>query len=193
MTSISDWAIYKGLIGIMVILTIMAVCTSPARALPPPLSLEELAVQSDLVIEGRVAKVWLYPQWLTYLKKGGLGTRGITLLKEAPATEEGMLQLIHNFPYKFLPSAQVAVDAVYLAEVQVERTVKGQTAGVIFIPFLRYHFLNDRRLEGPWTERTYLEGEHLKMYLRQNGPFFESTYWNAVRPLNTKGLINKNR
>ncbi len=135
MASISDWAVYKGLIGIMVILTIMAVSTSQARALPPPLSLEELAVQSDLVIEGRVTKVWLYPQWLTYLKKGGLGTRGMTLLKEAPATEEGMLQLIRNFPYKFLPRAQVAVDGVYLAEVQVERTVKGQTAGVFLSPF----------------------------------------------------------
>ena len=193
MASISDWAVYKGLIGIMVILTIMAVYPSPAHALPPPLSLEELAVRSDLVIEGRVTKVWLYPQWLTYLKKGGLGTRGMTLLKEAPATAEGMLQLIHNFPYKSLPDAQVAVDGVYLAEVQVERTIKGQPAGVIFIPFLRYHFLTDRHLEGPWTERTYLEGEHLKMYLRQNGPFFESTHWNAVRPLNTKGLLNKNR
>jgi hypothetical protein len=65
----------------------------------------------------------------------------------------------------------------------VEQTLKGQSESPIFIPFVRYHFLTDHRLEGPWTERQYQVGEHLKMHLRQNGPFFESTWWNAVRPV----------
>lgn len=193
MTLFSSRAIPKWLLPhIAALLTFLGFSLSAAQALPPPFSPEELTARSDLVIEGRVTKVWLYPQWLTYLKEGGLGTRGMTMLKEAPATEEGILQLIRNFPYKSLQRVQVAVDSVHLAEVHIEKTIKGQAEKVIFIPFLRYHFLNDRRLEGPWTERTYHEGERLKMYLRKNGPFFESTYWNAVRSLDTKGIDDKN-
>ena len=193
MALFSSRAISKWLLAhIAALLTLFGFSLSAAQALPPPLSTEELAARSDLVIEGRITRVWFYPQWLTYLKEGGLGTRGMIMLKEAPATEEGMLPLIRNFPYKSLQRVQVAVDSIHLAEVDVKKSLKGQAEKVIFIPFLRYHFLNDRRLEGPWAERTYHEGERLKMYLRKNGPFFESTYWNAIRPLDTKGLNDKN-
>ena len=167
----------------MVLLAILALAAPTAQALPPPLSPQELTARSDVVIEGRVAQVWLYSQWLTHLKNGGLGPRGKALLQQTPATDEGLLRLIRNFPYnKSGRPAPVAVDGVYLAEVQVEKTLKGQTEGVIFIPFVRFHFTG-RSIEGPWTERQYQAGEYLKMYLRQNGPFFESTWWNAVRPV----------
>ena len=193
MALFSSRAIPKWLLPhIATLLTFLGFSLSAAQALPPPFSPEELTARSDLVIEGRVTKVWLYPQWLTYLKEGGLGTTGMTILKEVPATEEGMLHLIRNFPYKSLQGVQVEVDVIHLAEVHMEKSLKGQAAKVIFIPFLRYHFLNGFLPAGPWTERTYHEGERRKMYLRKNGPFFESTYWNAVRPLDTKGLDDKN-
>ncbi len=153
------------------------------QALPPPLSRDELTARSDLIIEGRVTKVWQYQQWLAYLKEGGLGAEGAMMLKEVPATEEGMLHLIRNFPYKNMPNVQVAIDGIFLAEISVEKRFKGPAEKVIFIPFVRFHFLDERRLVGPWTEPSYHAGERLKMYLRKTGPFFESTYWNAVRPL----------
>lgn len=165
-------------LGLMAVLALLPLA---ARALPPPLGPQELAERSDLVIEGRVTKVWPYSEWLTFLKDGGLGAAGKALLQQAPATKRGLLDLIRNYPYKTNP--EVAVDGVYLAEVQVEQTLKGQAESPIFIPFVRFHFLTGRRLEGPWTERQYQVGEHLKLHLRQNGPFFESTWWNAVRPL----------
>ncbi len=180
---ISKRAFYLRPLTHMGLLILLLLSPLAVLALPPPLSLEELAGRSDLVIEGRVTRVWPYPQWLAYVKEGGLGTRGKALLQEAPPTEEGMLGLIRNFPYKSLPGVQVSVEGVYLAQVQVEQTLKGQADKVIFIPFVRFHFLTDRRLEGPWTERQYQVGEYLKLYLRQNGPFFESTWWNAVRPV----------
>lgn len=173
----------KRLIFPLVLLTFLVLLPLTAMALPPPLNPTELLERSDLVIEGRVKKVWLYSQWLTFLQEGGLGSGGKTLLKQAPVTNEGLLRLIRNFPYKSSVPVEVAVDSFHLAEVQVEKVLKGQPERVIFIPFVSFHFLTDRRLEGPWTERQYHVGEHLKMFLRQTGPFFESTWWNAVRPL----------
>jgi hypothetical protein len=181
--TISNRAFPQRLIAPMLILVGLALAPSAARALPPPLNPAELSAKSDLVIEGRVAKVWLYSRWLTYLKEGGMGPAGKALLQQAPATDQAMLTLIRNFPYKSWPGLPVAVDGINLAEVKVEKTLKGQAIKVIFIPFIRFHFLTERRLEGPWTEHHYRAGEHLKMHLRQNGPFFESTWWNSVRPL----------
>ena len=183
MTLIRNPSGSQWLIMTVVLLALLAQAPPTARALPPPLSPEELQQRADLVIEGRVTKVWLYSEWLTFLRHGGMGAAAQTLLKQAPATDAELLRLIRNFPYKSGVPLKVAVDSSHLAEVQVAKTLKGQPEKVIFIPFLRYHFLTGPSLEGPWTERTYHVGEHLRLYLRQNGPFFESTYWNAVRLL----------
>ena len=173
----------KGLIISIGLLALTALTPPAALPLPPPLSPDELAARSDLVIEGRVTKVWPYSKWLAHVKQGGMGPAGEALLQQAPATDQEMLSLIRNFPYKSFPGVQVEVDGIFLAQIQVEKTCKGQTAGAIFVPFVRFHFLTERRLEGPWNERPYQAGEHLKMHLRKNGPFFESTWWNAVRPM----------
>lgn len=178
-------AVHKWLISQIALLTILALAPPEARALPPPLSPTELTARSDLIIQGRVTKIWRYPQWVAYLKDGGLGTSGKALLEEAPATDEGLLRLIRNFPYKSRPG--VAIDGIYLAQVLVEQTLKGPRTGVIFIPFVRFHFLAGGQVEGPWNERQYQVGEHLKMYLRHSGPFYESTWWNAVRSLDKQG------
>jgi hypothetical protein len=154
---------------------------SVSYALPAPLSPDELRKRSDLIIEGRVIKVWPYSQWLTFLKKGGMGAAGASLLRRATAGDREMLVHMRNFPYK---SSQVAIEGVFLAEVQVERVLKGSSDKVIFIPFVRYHFLPGRRLIGPWVERSYQAGEQLQLNLIKNGPFFESTWWNAVKPVN---------
>ncbi len=186
MALISSRAMPHWLIVLLGLLAILAGSPRTGLALPPPLSPEELAARSDLVIEGRVVKVWPYAEWLAFLQKGGLGAAGRALLSQAPATDAGLLKLIRNFPYKSGGRpARVAIDSYNLAEVRVEKTLKGHSGEVIFIPFLNYHFLN-RPLEGPWNERSYTAGEHLQMYLRRNGPFYESTYWNAVLPLDKK-------
>jgi hypothetical protein len=168
-------------VSIISLMILLAGYISVSYALPAPLSPDELQKRSDLVIEGRVTKVWLYSKWLTFLKKGGLGAAGAAFLRRAPATDREMLSQMRNFPYK---SSQVAIEGVYLAEVQVDRVLKGSSDKVIFIPFVRYNFLPGRRLIGPWAERSYQAGEHLQLDLIKNGPFFESTWWNAVKSLN---------
>lgn len=183
MTFLIRRRLFKGLIIAIGLLTIMVLTPPAALPLPPPLSPEELAARSDLVIEGRVTKVWIYSEWLAHVKQGRMGPGGKALLQQAPATDQEMLRLIRNFPYKSFPGVRVEVDGIFLAQIQVEKTLKGQTSGVIFVPFVRFHFLTERRMEGPWNERAYQVGEHLKMHLRQNGPFFESSWWNAVRPM----------
>jgi hypothetical protein len=175
----SHWGKFTRVLSHLFALAGLAAFPLTAAALPPPLTPAELAARSDLVILGRVARVWGYEQWRQYLRDGGLGARGATLLKEAPATDAGVLALVRNFPYG---PAQVAVDGVFLAEVQVDQTLKGEAREVILIPFVKYHFLTTP-LEGPWTERAYRQGERLQLYLRRNGPFFESTWWNAVSPV----------
>ncbi len=174
-------AVLKRLISPLVLMAILALAPREARALPSPLNLAELTARSDLIIEGRVTTIWPYPQWLAYLQNGGLGATGKALLEEAPATETGLLRLIRNFPYKSRP--EVTIDGIFLAEVRVQQTLKGPRAGVIFIPFVRFHFRSGGQVEGPWNERQYQVGEHLKMYLRRSGPFYESSWWNAVRSL----------
>jgi len=183
MTFMIKKRVSQGLIISIGLLTILALTPPAALPLPPPFNPEELAARSDLVIEGRVTKVWPYDRWLAHVKEGGMGPEDKTLLQQAPTTEQEMLRLIRNFPYKSLSGVRVEVDGIYLAQVMVEKILKGKAAGVIFIPFVRFHFLTEHRLEGPWNERNYQVGEHLKMYLGQNGPFFESIWWNAVRPM----------
>ena len=171
----------QAFVSIITLMILLAGYIPVSYALPAPLSPDELRKRSDLVIEGRVTKVWPYSQWLTFLKKGGMGAAGAALLRRAPATDREMLSHIRNFPYT---SSQVAIEGVFLAEVQVERVLKGSSDKVIFIPFVRYNFLPGRRLIGPWAERSYHSGEHLQWHLIKNGPFFESTWWNAVKPVN---------
>jgi hypothetical protein len=168
-------------LSIISLMILLAGYISVSYALPAPESPDELRKRSDLIIQGRVTKVWPYSQWLTFWKKGGMGAVGAALLRQAPATDREMLSQMRNFPYK---RSQVAIEGVYLAEVQVGRVLKGSSDKVIFIPFVRYHFLPGRRLIGPWAERSYQAGEHLQLHLIKNGPFFESTWWNAVEPLN---------
>jgi hypothetical protein len=170
----------KGAITVIISSMVLAAFFSAvAYALPPPMSPPELQKRSDLVIEGRVIKVWPYSQWLAYVKQGGWGKAGEALLRQAPATDREMLQRVRNFPYK----SRAVVDGVYLAEVKVGRLLKGEAKPVIFIPFVRYHFLPGRMIIGGWSERTYHQGDHLRMYLIKNGPFFESTWWNAAQPI----------
>jgi hypothetical protein len=170
----------KSVLVLAILVGIILFYDHKGRALPPPFSEAELTERSDLIIEGQVIEVWLYDQWLYYLKSAEMGSKGITLLQKVPATTQQMLKLIRNFPYKKAP---VVIDGVYVAAVKVDKRLKGQSEGVIFIPFVSYHFPPGRRLIGPWSERGYRPGEHLKMYLRKNGPFFESTWWNAVQKL----------
>lgn len=124
--------------------------STTGRALPPPFSEAELTERSDLIIEGQVIEVWLYDQWRYYLKSGEMGSKGSALLQQVPATTQQMLKLIRNFPYKKAP---VVIDGVYVAAVKVDKRLKGQSEGVIFIPFVCYHFPSGRRLIGPWSER----------------------------------------
>jgi hypothetical protein len=142
-------------------------------ALPTPFSEEELANQSDLIIEGRVTKVWPFGEWLAQIKEEAL-------LKEIPPTSQELINMLRNFPYKKGPAT---IDGVDIAEVKVEKHFKGLSGKVIFIPFVRYHFPPGRQLIGAWSERPYQAGQHLKMYLKKNGPFFESTWWNGVQEL----------
>ena len=165
---------------IMMLMVLAAFSHAVAFALPPPMSPEELQKGSDLVIEGRVTKVWPYSQWLAQVKNGGWGQAGEDLLRQAPATDQEMLQQVRNFPYK---GSRAVVDGVYLAEVQVARVLKGDAPTVIFIPFVRYHFPPGQMIIGGWSERNYHAGDHLQMHLIKNGPFFESTYWNAAQPI----------
>lgn len=158
----------------------LALCSRAALALPAPLPPEELANRSDLVAEGRVAKVWPYQEWRAQLQAGGWGPAAAALAPTLPPTDAGLVRLLRNFPYQ---AGQAEIDGVDIAEVQVEKALKGKAAGTIFIPFVRYHFAPGRRLIGPWSERSYRAGEHLKLYLRQNAPFYESVWWNAVQDL----------
>jgi hypothetical protein len=151
-----------------------------ARALPPPKPVEELFHDSDLVIKAQVARVSLYSQWLSQVRSGELGEDAAALAKNLPDSDAGLLRLLHNFPYN---TSQVAIDGVYIAELKVEEVLKGKSQGMIFIPFVRYHFLANRSMEGPWSERTYKPGERLNLYLKKNGPFYESAWWNAVHPV----------
>lgn len=171
----------KGAIKVIITLMVLAAFSpAVAYALPPPMSPPELQKRSDLVIEGRVAKVWPYSQWLASVKNGGWGKAGEDLRRQAPATDREMLGQVRNFPYK---GSRAVVDGVYLAEVQVARVLKGNAPPVIFIPFVRYHFLPGQMIIGGWSERNYHQGDRLQMYLIKNGPFFESTYWNATKPV----------
>ncbi|MGB8992734.1 MAG: hypothetical protein WCD80_11825 [Desulfobaccales bacterium] len=171
----------KGAIKVIMTLMVLAAFSrAVAYALPPAMSPPELQKRSDLVIEGRVTKVWPYSQWLASVQNGGWGKAGEDLLRQAPATDREMLQQVRNFPYK---GSRAVVDGVYLAEVQVARVLKGEAKTVIFIPFVRYHFLPGQMIIGGWSERNYQQGDHLQMYLIKNGPFFESTWWNAASPM----------
>jgi hypothetical protein len=172
--------IRKGAITAIISSVVLAAFFSAVvYALPPPMSPAELQKRSDLVIEGRVTKVWPYSQWLAYVKNGGWGKAGEALLRQAPATDREMLQRVRNFPYK----SRAVVDGIYLAEVKVGRVLQGKAKPVIFIPFVRYHFLPGQMIIGGWSERNYHQGDQLQMYLIKNGPFYESTYWNAAQPI----------
>jgi hypothetical protein len=174
-TSFSFVSIIKNKLLIIVILFIIIICySSLAQAVPPPLSEEELFKRSDLIIEGHVIKIYLYDQWLNHLKSAG------AFLKDVPATAAELVKIVRNFPFKKAP---VVVDGVYIAEVKVDKWLKGNSEGIIYIPFVTYHFIPGQALSGPWSERRYLQGEYLKMYLQKNGPFFESTWWNGVQEL----------
>jgi hypothetical protein len=170
----------KGLFFIIILIAVILLHNVMAYAVPPPLSQEELYKRSDLIAEGRVIKVWLYNQCLAYLQSGGLGHKGLALAKGLPATDEGMFRVIRNFPYD---PTKVAIDGIYVAEVMVAKVLKGKPQKIIFIPFVQFHFIPGKELAGPWAERGYRQGEHLKMYLRKNDPFFESTWWNGVELL----------
>ena len=106
--------------------------------------------------------------------------QGAALVKNLPDSDEGLLRLIRNFPYK---SSHVVIDGIYIAEIKIKEVCKGKAQGMIFIPFVRYHFLANRAIEGPWSERTYKPGERLYLYLKKNGPFYQSAWWNAVHPV----------
>jgi hypothetical protein len=149
-------------------------------ALPTPFSEEELTKRSDLIIEGRVTKVWPFDEWLAHIKRETPAPQKEVLLKEIPATSQDIIKILRNFPYKNGPAQ---VDGVDIAEVEVGKHLKGISTEVIFIPFVRYHFPPGRQLIGAWSERPYQPGQHLKMYLKKNGPFFESTWWNGVQEL----------
>jgi hypothetical protein len=157
-----------------------------ARALPAPKSIEELFHDSDLVVKGRVSHVYRYNQWLSQLRRGELGDEGAALVKNLPDSDEGLLHLVGNFPYK---SSEVAIDGIYIAEIRIKEVCKGKAQGMIFIPFVKYHFLTNRSIEGPWSERTYKPGEHLYLYLKKNGPLYQSVWWNAIHAVD---LLPKN-
>lgn len=159
-------------LSILLILSILG-WNRTVTALPAPLSEEELAKRSDLIIEGRVTKVWPFGEWLAQTKKEAR-------LQEIPSTSQDLINMLRNFPYKKGPAQ---VDGVDIAEIKVGERLKGMSAEVIFIPFVRYHFPPGRQIIGAWSERQYQPGQHLKMYLKKNGPFFESTSWNAVQEL----------
>ena len=79
----------KHFVSIITLMILLAGYIPVSYALPAPLSPDELQKRSDLVIEGRVTKVWPYSQWLTFLKKGGMGAAGAALLRRAPAADRG--------------------------------------------------------------------------------------------------------
>ena len=170
----------KCVVLLAALLALGGILAGIAGALPPPKSAEELLHEADLVIEGQVSQVCLYSQWLSQVRSGGLGDEDAALVKNLPDSDEGLLRLLRNFPYK---SSQVAIDGIYIAEIKIKEAFKGKAPGMIFIPFVRYHFLPGGAIEGPWTERTYKPGERLRLYLKKNGPLYESVWWNAVQPV----------
>jgi hypothetical protein len=171
----------KGLVLQAALLGLGGVLSGIADALPPPKSVDALFHDADLVIEGQVYQVSLYRQWLSQVSSGEFGDEGGALLKNLPDSDEGLLSLLRNFPYK---PAQVSIEGIYIAEIKIKEVLKGSASGRIFIPFVRYHFLPGRSVEGPWSERIYQPGEHLRLYLKKNGPFYQSVWWNAVQPVN---------
>lgn len=151
-----------------------------ARALPAPKTAEELFEYSDLVVKGYVSRVCLYGQWLSELKSGAMGERGMAFAGSLPDTDDGLLDRMMSFPCR---SSRAPIDGVHVAEIMIEQVYKGESEGLIFIPFIRCHPDGDSSMEGGWSERIYTPGEHLFLNLRQNGPLYESTWWNAVNPV----------
>lgn len=154
------------------------VFSGAAEALPAPKSTEALFQDSDVVVEGRVCRVYSYRHWLNHLKSGELGDEGIALAKGLPDSEDGVLKLLRNFPFT---RSQVRIEGVFVAEIKIEKVFKGSVEKVLFIPFVCYLVDRNASTEGLWSERIYKPGEHLFLNLKKNGPFHESTWWNAVQ------------
>jgi hypothetical protein len=145
-----------------------------ARAIPPPLKPEQLQAVAELVVEGQVTKVWRYEDWLNELDSGRLK---LTYAGE-PLTRKRALRLL-------AAPGEDDIDkfGVFMGQVTVEKTMKGRSDPVIFIPFTKTYRYETPRIIGGWSQPQLDQGARLRMYLEKNGPFYRAVHWNAYQPL----------